>query len=222
MDTFMDKLAQKLTAQEMIKANMAADAEEMNKLKSKAKEYSECLEQMQRLVETGTARLDKAAEKLENAKVDGSEINRLVEAGIVRINDVQKDTEAQINAEIKTEIKTVLEEIKNQLNEKPEFLEDIKKLLEEKPSDLDETKKLLEEKLEPVNENVHKECVKVYRNVQAVVVEENNKQTDKLRDRLHALRSKVNAVMGVSIAALVVATASLVVQILNLLNVKFF
>ena len=34
MDTFMDKLAQKLNAQEMIKANSAADAEEMDQLKS--------------------------------------------------------------------------------------------------------------------------------------------------------------------------------------------
>ena len=34
MDTFMDKLAQKLNAQEMIKANSAADAEEMDQLKA--------------------------------------------------------------------------------------------------------------------------------------------------------------------------------------------
>ena len=37
MDTFMDKLAQKLNAQEMIKANSAADAEEMDQLKSQPK-----------------------------------------------------------------------------------------------------------------------------------------------------------------------------------------
>ena len=34
MDTFMDKLAQTLNAQEMIKANSAADAEEMDQLKN--------------------------------------------------------------------------------------------------------------------------------------------------------------------------------------------
>ena len=39
MDTFMDKLAQKLNAQEMIKANSAADAEEMDQLKSQLREY---------------------------------------------------------------------------------------------------------------------------------------------------------------------------------------
>ena len=47
MDTFMDKLAQKLNAQEMIKANSAADAEEMDQLKNQLREYDECLAQMQ-------------------------------------------------------------------------------------------------------------------------------------------------------------------------------
>ena len=46
MDTFMDKLAQKLNAQEMIKANSAADAEEMNQLKNQLREYDECLAQI--------------------------------------------------------------------------------------------------------------------------------------------------------------------------------
>lgn len=49
MDTFMDKLAQKLNAQEMIKANSAADAEEMNQLKNQLREYDECLAQMQQV-----------------------------------------------------------------------------------------------------------------------------------------------------------------------------
>ena len=44
MDMFMDKLAQKLTAQEIIKANTAADTEELNKLKGQVKDYSACLD----------------------------------------------------------------------------------------------------------------------------------------------------------------------------------
>ena len=40
MDTFMDKLAQKLNAQEMIKANSAADAEEMDQLKNQPQQQS--------------------------------------------------------------------------------------------------------------------------------------------------------------------------------------
>ena len=49
MDTFMDKLAQKLNAQEMIRANSAADAEEMDQLKSQLREYDECLAQLQQV-----------------------------------------------------------------------------------------------------------------------------------------------------------------------------
>ena len=48
MDMFMDKLAQKLTAQEIIKANTAADIEELNKLKNQIAEYNECLARLQK------------------------------------------------------------------------------------------------------------------------------------------------------------------------------
>ncbi len=38
MDTFMDKLAQRLTAQEMIRANTAAEVEELNGLRNQVRE----------------------------------------------------------------------------------------------------------------------------------------------------------------------------------------
>ena len=72
------------------------------------------------------------------------------------------------------------------------------------------------------NENVHKECVKVYRNVQAVVVEENGKQTETLVNSVAALKGKLNAVLGVSITAMILALAGVVLQVLNLLNFKLF
>lgn len=201
MDTFMDKLAQKLTAQEMIKANMAADAEEMNKLKEKTREYAECLEQMQ----------------------------KLVDSGVIKINEAQKTTEVQMNAEVKA----VLEELKAQLAGQPEALESVKTLINDvkcMTADLDGTLKektgdleaALSEKTGIVNESIHKECVKVYRNVQAVVVEENEKQSESLAATVNGLRGKLNAILGVSIAALILALGSVVIQVLNLLNFKFF
>lgn len=197
MDTFMDKLAQKLTAQEMIKANMAADAEEMNKLKAKEKEYAECLEQMRKLIEDGV-------DKLEAARVDGKQIDRLVEEGIDRINEVQEDAEAELNEEVL------------------EALEGLKNLLAENPQALSELKKLVNEKMDSANENIHKECVKVYRNVQAAVVEENGKLSESISGTVNGLRGRINAIFGISIAALVLAAGSVVIQVLNLLNFKFF
>lgn len=57
MDTFMDKLAQKLTAQEMIKANVAAETEELVQLRKQLAEYDACLEKFRRLVDEGAEKL---------------------------------------------------------------------------------------------------------------------------------------------------------------------
>lgn len=236
MDAFMDKLAHKLTAQEMIKANSAADAEEMNKLKSTLEEYNECLEKMQKLIEDGVNKLDNARvdcgevtrlaeesisrindiqreseelkrlinDKLEGIRVDSGEINRLVEVGITRINNVQRDTEVRMNDQVQT------------------LLEDLKSKLAEKPDNLEELKTLLGEKQEASNEHVHKESVKVYRNVQAVVVEENAKLTEATNTSLNDMGGKLNKINNFAIIALVLAAGSLAIQILNLLGIKFF
>lgn len=183
MDTFMDKLAQKLTAQEMIKANSAADAEELDRLKSQVEEYNDCLAQMKqvnnelhtqlgRLVEEGVA-------KLESAKVDGAKIDRLVQESIAKIREIERST-----------------------------------------NDLQEIKQVLSEKLTESNENVHKECVKVYRNVQAVVVEENEKQTEAIAAKVKEnLGGKLNGVLGVSIAAVVLTVADIVLHVLSILHI---
>lgn len=203
MDTFMDKLAQKLNAQEMIRANSAADAEEMGKLKNQVKEYNECLIKLQKL-------LDDGARKLEGAQVNGGEINRLVEESIAKISDMQQDNESieamkKVLEEMKESLDATLDEQKNAMN-----------------SALDEQKNVLEAKLADCNENVHKECVKVYRNVQAVVVEENAKQSENVMNSVNALKGKMNAILGVSIAALVMALTGVILQILNMSNFKFF
>ena len=70
------------------------------------------------------------------------------------------------------------------------------------------------------DENVHKECVKVYRNVQAAVVEENEKQTEAIAGKIkESLNGKLNGVLGVSIAALLVAAADIVLHVLSILHI---
>lgn len=203
MDTFMDKLAQKLNAQEMIRANSAADAEELGKLRNQIKEYNECLEKLQKL-------LDDGANKLEGAQVNGVELNRLIEESIGKINAIQKDNESI------EKMQAALEELKVSLNG---TLEEQKNAVEES---LEEQKSVLDTKLAECNENVHKECVKVYRNVQAVVVEEDAKLTENVTNSVNGLKGKLNVILGVSIVALVASLVSIVIQILNMLNFKLF
>ena len=214
MDTFMDKLAQKLNAQEMIRANSAAEAEELGKLRNQVAEYNQCLAKLQKLLEDGE-------QKLEGAKVDGAEINRLVEESIAKISALQKDTESidemkAVLAGLKDSLEAALQEQEQSLSAK---LEDQKSVV---AAQLEDQNKAVVAKLDESNENVHKECVKVYRNVQAVVVEENGKQTESLTNSVAALKGKLNAVLGVSITAMILALAGVVLQVLNLLNFKLF
>ena len=69
---------------------------------------------------------------------------------------------------------------------------------------------------------MHKENVKVYRNVQAVIVEELKKQTDTLCQENDRLASRMNVVMAFSLITMLLAVASLIVQILTGLNIKLF
>ena len=171
MDTFMDKLAQKLNAQEMIKANSAADAEEMDQLKSQLREYDECLAQMQQVNKELKA-INQEMEKLMSETI-APEVTKLSEEGVAALQKLQH-----------------------------------------------ELQKHVDEKLSTTEENVHKECVKVYRNVQAVVVEENEKQTEAIAAKVKEnLGGKLNGVLGVSIAAVVLTVADIVLHVLSILHI---
>ena len=191
MDTFMDKLAQKLNAQEMIKANSAADAEEMDQLKNQLREYDECLAQMQQVNKELRA-VNHAMETLMSETI-APEVTKLSEESVAAIRKMQQ---------LQQEYTTKLEEIRQNTEE------------------LEDLRKHLDEKLDGSDENVHKECVKVYRNVQAAVVEENEKQTEAIAGKIkESLNGKLNGVLGVSIAALLVAAADIVLHVLNILHI---
>lgn len=145
MDMFMDKLSNnKLTAQEMMDANVAAEKEEQKRLKAQVAEYRACLDQLQKIMEGGTAA---------DVSVSG-------EAG------AQLDT------------------------------------------------KVLE-----INDGVHKEGVKVYRNVQACVVGESKKQTETIQNTVRESAGAIDKVYKVSVCALIFSLASVVLQILNVLHI---
>ena len=84
MDMFMDKLAQKLNAQEIIRANTAADTEELNRLKNQVAEYNECLKRLRSLIDEGT-------EKLRGAQTGGESVERLVAESLEKLQSVRQD-----------------------------------------------------------------------------------------------------------------------------------
>ena len=70
-----------------------------------------------------------------------------------------------------------------------------------------------------INDYVHKENVKVYRNVQAVVVEEAAKHTENLEKLSKDGAGKIRVIIGVSAVALAASLGSLIFQILTYLHV---
>ena len=199
MDTFMDKLAQKLTAQEMIKANSAADAEEMDQLKNQLREYDECLAQMQQV----NKELKAISQEMERlmAETIVPEVTKLSQEGVAALQKMQQE-----NTE---KLETLTQQYAAKLEE-----------LQQSTEALDELQKHVDEKLSNTEENVHKECVKVYRNVQAAVVEENEKQTEAVTARVkESLGGKMNGVLGVSIAAVVLTVADIVLHVLSILHI---
>ena len=293
MDTFMDRLAQRMTAQELIKANTAADTEEMNKLKAQIEQYNLCLEQVMKL-------LEEEIEKISGTQVSSENINRLVDEAVAKIRSIQQDThpetqglgelQEQLSGQmdaLKKQVSDTLSSLERQTSEKlgslekltnerlgtlekltDERLGTLEKLTEEKfgtleklteeklgslekqigeqlsalekqteePTDaleqqlsekfdglekhiggtLDQIDKQLAERFTTLEDNVHKECVKVYRNVQAVVVEESGKQSETVSGSASSVKKiggKVGAILGISIAALIVSLGGLVLQI---------
>ena len=160
MDTFMDKLAQKFTAQEMIKANSAAEAAELQRTREQVKKYNDCLQEMKQVNDDTKAAL--------------VQIQETLEAGMDQFK----------NAEIP------LEGLSNE-----------------------------------IMDFVHKENVKVYRNVQAVVVEEGAKQAEGLEvvtAKVNAVKGKASAAFGMSIVTFILVLCSVIMQVLDFLNISLF
>ena len=218
MDMFMDKRAQKLTAQEIIHANTAADVEELNKLKNQIAEYNECLTKLQKLIDDGFL-------KLSNVRAEDEKASRLIEESTNEIKSMQEKVETfnQSLGQFQEQLVGVDKSVASQL----EFMS---KTMGEKIDQLcgqleAQASGRMSDRLDIIEENVHKECVKVYRNVQAVMVEENSKQNETLDEAkagVAAVKTKLGAVMGISVAAMLLSLISVLVQILGGLNILPF
>ncbi len=217
MDMFMDKLAQKLTAQDIIKANTAADVEELNRLKNQIAEYNECLVKLQKLIDDGAARLsgmraeesgtaralEESADKAEALRQSVEGLGRQIAQQQERLEGTEKAVAGKVDA-LAGDTGEKLEALSGTTESRLEALRDrteaLAGTLEEKleaqaaatealnasvGEKIDQLCGQLEaqasggltERLDTVEENVHKECVKVYRNVQAVMVEESGRRT---------------------------------------------
>lgn len=173
MDTFIDKLAQKRNAQEMIRANSAAEAAKMAQMQEQLKAYDEVMQEIRRVNL-------KTSENVES-------------------------------------VSRVLSECVKKL----EGLEAEKKDAENVEQELAAVKALLEERFSQSEDFVHKENVKVYRNVQAAFTEELTKQIEQeksSRGKGTPLWLSIIILVGVAVDIAV----TLIPLIFGSMNIKLF
>lgn len=170
MDTLIDKLSQKRNAQEMIRANSAAEAFKMEQLEKQLAAYDELMQEIRKVniktsenVENMRKLLAQCMEKLES-----------LETGDGKSADVEQQ--------------------------------------------LVGIKSLLEERFAQSEEFMHKENVKVYRNVQAAFTEELDKQAQPSKGKGLAVGLSIAILTGVVVDILI----NLIPMILSLMNVKLF
>ncbi len=271
MDGFMDKLAQKLNAQEMIKANLAADAEKMRQMQMQVGEYEAALQEMRKLGLKYAENADKF-----NILLDGvnQKIEEITKAGIDKIeaSRIEDDKIAQVEARLK-ELKELLgtdqkemNEVSQEIAKKTEkMLQEISKKTEEMSQEIsrqtkeasikivkqteEATQKIakqteatsqeivqkvdeMSEKNEEVfhkteelfkknEEYIHSEDVKVYRNVQAVVVEEAEKQTEVLTKGQKENGKQIKALVVIGAISMIGILANVVLNLAQLFNWNF-
>lgn len=207
MDNFMDKLAQKFNAEELIRANTHAETAQMEQLQLQVAEYEKVLQEMRKLnyknvelSERMETVVGESADKIANLQVDQFKI----------LDTLRALTDDQAN-NLKEEAR------RDEQNREQKLLDDQEAAIKAKQN-LDS----LEDLLKKSDEYAHKENVKVYRNVQAVIIEELKKQTEEIAAMSKKTKSRLTVVTILSIFTFLLAAMGVAMQILLELNILVF
>ena len=208
MDIFIDKFAQRKNAQEMIKANYMAEAEENERLTARLHRYEDALQEMRRL----------SYQNMENAE----KIKLLLNESLQKIQEVQCVAPLVDNTALEEAWKTQFEALSESFKEMQMKVEETLGKPQEQTNieELFLSQKKTMEDLEKASEDfMHRESVKVYRNVQAVLEEELPKQTGEITEKVEQVikQSKsTGGVLAVGIITLLATLANLGVLIAHL------
>ncbi|MBQ2406698.1 MAG: hypothetical protein II312_08540 [Lachnospiraceae bacterium] len=205
MDNFIDKLAQKFSAQDIIKANSEAETAEYEKLKLQVSEYEKILQEMRKL----NYKNSELSEKIDTTIGDNAEkIQGIKEEELALITALKDITEEQVrNREQEMQDR---EEARLQREKEDQVRAE---------KDINAITELLDQKFQQSDDFVHKENVKVYRNVQAVVVDELKTLTEGMHEGNGQIMSIVNRVMIFSIISTLASLASLILWVLTALHI---
>lgn len=237
MDSFIDRLAQKFTAGEVIRANSAAEERELKRLREQVAEYERCLQEMRKiqLTNTQTAQQlhDLMVESTDNIRKlakesaetyqqltteSGENLQKLAAQSSAKISDIQLEAEAQ-----KAEANKIVDAAATAMGEMEAKVVTMQETVAQLTESLEKNQKEIEEWFKQADDFLHKENVKVYRNVQAVVVEEvGNKTESIMKAQEETAKKNAKPVLIFAILGFVAAAAGLVVQIMDAMGMLVF
>lgn len=196
MDTFIDKIAQKRNAQEMIRANMTAEAVKMEQMENQMKEYDAIMQEIRQVNLKTAANVSELQKALEDC------ISRL-EA--MQAQDALKECISRLEAmQAQDPLKECISRLEAmQAQEEPGTLDS---------QELAQIRELMEEKFKQSDDFLHRENVKVYRNVQAAVAEELSKQTEELKKSQIENRGS-RALLPISVLILIGVIADILIKL---------
>ena len=263
MDNFVDKVSQRINAQEMIRANAQAEANEMQRLQEQVAQYEAILQDMRKLNYKNSELTDKIGAMVDSdalmIPVDQmKQTSLMVSDSVSEVRQIAEDVKDSVeevrssSEELKTSVKasvdnailtmrrenreiadhleyirSTVDSMKNPTEEDEERKaeEEKKRAQEEKVKEEarlakeEEDKKALEDMFKQSDEFVHKENVKVYRNVQAVVVDEFKNQTEGLTKHNRELYEKMKSIRVFVIIAIALGVANVILTVLKILGI---
>ncbi len=171
---------------------------------------------------------DKQQEELRSGLLEISSAVAEVTTGMRNLKSSNDDTKAGLKTTFESgiyglkqdnrEIVEFMQRMNNNLMAKKEDPEKEQKEAEAKEREA-ENRKILEEHFKALEDFMHKESVKVYRNVQAVVNEKIDRQSLGNEDRNNQMIVRVKGIKTAVIIAIVLSSINIIVTVLNILGI---
>ena len=210
--------------QDMRKVNLKA-ADNLNQMQKVLKESFEKLESMQK--DNGDTQSEEAALV--------SEIKKQIEELLKQGNDTQSEREALLSEmknqhdelipQIRAQLEEFVPQIKGQVEELvPQIKDQVEELMPQIKGQVEELvpqiKSQMDEAFQRSDDFLHRENVKVYRNVQAALTEELDKRTNTLTQKQEEGIKKQKALLPISIVIMLMVIIDIVINLLGIV-IKF-
>ena len=211
MDNFMEKITHKFTATDMIRANQQADAAELDDKKEQLRLFED------QMIKVDSALTEIRELNLRNIE-SAQDVKNLVSSSSTRMAEAAQRVEDESVSKIRETSDLSIEGINRTVDESLAKIEKIKESADSTDA-INASMDMLMDKLQnmrrELEEYMHADHVKIYRNVQASFSEELTKQLDDVKKT----SQKKGALLPITIITMLVSLANLALILLRIFGI---